>query len=180
MSAFECEFEYSFDDYREKIQVSDKDVYCCESGVKIPAGTPYVLCQGICEALENEWQDYPQCIHVWRYLRNTKQREGSCFSFQGVEEELSNADFGDDAAMFVKLGFYKAVKRAENVKSIRLHPWEKAAMESGAWYEWIQFPSGGLVFKLSEDGTRRDPVPPSTFAGQPWIERDKEDTHEQS
>lgn len=168
-AAFECEFEETFSDYRERIVLAPAGgIICSESAIRIPEGQPYAECQG---KYEGEWDSYPQTLEVWRFLRNLKVTEGSCFLFEGVSEELSNYTW-DSRQRIVYARWARLCKRVrERYQSgggPKLHPWERLALESGEWFDWIQFPQGGYLWKLNSDGTKREVVPPKTPAGEPW------------
>lgn len=167
----DCDFDGQFVDYRECLRVSDGTVRCCESGWKIPAGFVYAECQG---RLRDEYfEAFPQALEVWRYLRNQSALNGHCRPFGGVEEIVGRNDFDDDKDKMFAVGWRRTCKmvqkRFAEGKKARLHPWEKAALESGEWFDWIQYPSGGRRFPSGSV------TYPSSFAGEPWVPVEHDD-----
>lgn len=132
----ECDMPYS--DYRERILVSDGTIQCCETGIQIPAGFPYALCQGTYDEPDNghqDWSSHPQCIEAWRFLRNANEKHNLCFNFEGAEVEMD--DFwleGAEGRLFV-LSWYAMKKRVKDRYSAgaspRLWPHERNSLESG-------------------------------------------------
>lgn len=159
MSVFVCDAAEPFEDYREQLAISDGTIVCSESGIKIPKGQPYAVCEGF---EGGYWTTFNQALECWRYLRNLKQRDGTCFLFQGVEETLAVVDDPNNDELFVQLGWNRIKRQAQaryaQGKGPRLHKHEKIALDSGLWYEWIQYPksrdesnhAGGLLWL---DGT---------------------------
>lgn len=109
MSLYACDDDGMFFGYRERIAFSDGIVVCCESGITIPAGQPFALCEMAwcgdprdirdckhdpkcpevetydgtmprCEFL-SVCETYPQMLEVWRFLRNNNNRHGACPPF---------------------------------------------------------------------------------------------------
>jgi len=166
MPVFECSWdeESVFTDYRERLLISPAGgIRCCESGVMIPEGYPYAECQG---KLEGKWFIHPQALEVWRFVRNLRNTEGSCFAFEGVGEEVAQAGL-DKETRIIFARWHWVVKRMrtryDEGKRPKLHHHERMALESGAWFAWIQFPQGG---KKRNDGKI---VWPGTPAGEPWM-----------
>lgn len=131
----ECEMPYT--SYRERIAVSDGKVHCCETGILIPLGYPYALCQGTYDDPEavQEWCDHPQCIEAWRFLRAANQNHNICFNFEGAEEEMSYfAEEGGEGQMFLRSWFSmkkRTKSRYEQGLRPRLWSHERESMQSG-------------------------------------------------
>ena len=148
--------------YRERIALSDGTIVCCESGVKIPEGFPYADCRP--RWFDCDHKDYmedpnalptaellpfldlkPQCMEVWRLLRNDSQNRGTCPAWgNAVQDYLdTDGDNGENADRFALLKLNSVIQRAwtryKEGKQPRLHPWEKESLESGQFVEALSF-----------------------------------------
>jgi hypothetical protein len=135
------DFDSMFHEYREGIKLSDGKVRCSETGVVIPEGFPYALCEGLMEAESEEegghWEPYPQAIEIWRLLRSMSLRNKACFLFGGVYDELEYLEDTDDpqAGKLIAVKFRSIHNRVKERYAVgklpRLHPSEKESLESG-------------------------------------------------
>lgn len=156
---------------RERVQISDGTVKCCESGIVIPAGQPYAMCvfywssdfpdweEDVCfydlpterkhEVLDKFGNEHPQCLEVWRLLRRNNFIHGACAPF-GLAIDQYNDAWGnawDDAQRVIHMRRYfelvrtihRARTRYENGGGPRLHPTERANLESGEWQFELPF-----------------------------------------
>lgn len=126
-----------FYSYRERIALSDGTVRCCETDVNIPAGMPYAQCQGTyTEEGSQVWEDWPQALEVWRWVRNLSFHGGHCINFGGVEKALEwEYDPGRHTFLYLQWGalIERMRHRYAEGKGPRLYPAERASLESGEW-----------------------------------------------
>ena len=176
--SFQCQLDETFSDYRERIEVRMKDVKCSESRVTIPAGTPIAICKGF---YDGKWEVYPQAIKVWRFLRNHKRNHGSCFCFEGVDEEMYNAGPDDNSdrcfiACWESLKKRLKARYAEG-KGPRLNKYERASLASGEWADWVCWHDGNEpAFNSKERGLHF--AQPNTDYGCRWIQGESDDKDE--
>ncbi len=154
-----CDFgDYDYA-YRERIAVSEGTIRCCESGILIPAGFPFADCRP-------SWWDYtdspceypdelptdellphlqlrPQCIEVWRLIRNDSAKRGICPSWTDAVEQYGDHawDTQEDKLAYVHLlgTIKKTGERYCGGKPPRLHPHEKDSLASGEFVEALPF-----------------------------------------
>lgn len=86
---------------------------------------------------------FPQCIEVWRFLRNTRERHGACLPFSGVTDCVGEMeDWPLDVKMFrikwLALG-KKLSKRYKEGKQPRLHRHEQENLTKGEYVERLPF-----------------------------------------
>lgn len=166
MSLYDCDYDSCNDwMYRERIELSDGTIVCCESGIVIPKGQPFAMCVPVwtdenrtafCDMSAEErevWfaktKPMPQALEVWRLLRRNNFRHGACAAFgdaldayQCTAEEYRGEDEGGVHAGRYRelLGVIKRAKaRYESGGGPRLHPTERASMESGTWQEELPY-----------------------------------------
>lgn len=144
--AIQCEFERCWYAYRERIQLSDGTVRCCETGILIPEGFPYAHCQGTYDDTINpRWESWPQALEVWRWARNNSKRHGHCFPFGGISQAVFDEwDCGEADISGHWLGLWRCLcsrllNRYAEGKKPRLHPAERASLASGKWDEAIPY-----------------------------------------
>lgn len=158
MSWAECDIDSdaSFWDYRERLLISDGNVTCLETDIVIPKGEVYACCEGISAYDNGSWSRCNQLLSVWRLVRNERNRTGACFTFGGIWEELSHIDYDCQESKLFKLAFNRILKRdTSKVIDYSLNQYERLALESGTWYEYINW-------KKSDRNVIGD-------AGLPWL-----------
>jgi len=166
VSLYDCDWDSDRNwDYLERIEISDGTVKCCESGIVIPAGQPFAMCMVYCHETdvpegccldelpaerrdEEFWKHakpFPQCLEVWRYLRNGNYKWGACAAFGCAVEQYHDAwsDSGEDVDKLRSLGLIgtikKARKRYESGGGPTLHPNERDSLENNKWFEAIGY-----------------------------------------
>ena len=93
----------TFIDYQERIAISDKEVICCESGVRVPPGQPYAQCHlwwaegraheqadGSYERRDEDLTIYIQCIEIWRLMRSWRRCYGACLPFGAALDMIND------------------------------------------------------------------------------------------
>lgn len=161
MSLFSCDFgDGTCHDYRERIELSDGTVKCCETQVVIPAGMPYAHCQlawsedslddedldesgdPTAEYIESIRESYPQALEIWRFLRANNQKHGACPAFEDAFQAYTDA-YNHPVGKFLYLGFVgrcKTIsKRYAEGKGPRLHKSELNNLVTGKWERNMPF-----------------------------------------
>jgi hypothetical protein len=160
-NGWSCNWEDYTYAYRERIALSDGTIRCCESNILIPAGFPYADCRPAwwydteppCEdpdELPNGellplLEPHPQCIEVWRHIRNDSAKRGSCPSWGFAVDEYHEAHSrtGEQAELLEYLRLVGKIKATSEryAKGLppRLHPHERQSLESGQFVDALPF-----------------------------------------
>ena len=162
--AIECYLDDEWCAYRERIELSDGTVSCCETGIVIPAGFPYAHCQGTYDDGDApQWESFHQALEVWRWARNNSHRHGHCLPFRGIDETLEAAT---DRREGDRSEYWRAMwqclvtridRRYAEGKKPRLHPAERTSLESGQWVACIPYTM--RLFAEMRNGKRDDVRP---------------------